>query len=45
LLKIFTGPLIFISLIYLLSIGLVFSLCPRFPGCLGLGAFCILHFL
>jgi hypothetical protein len=22
-----------------------FPLCPGFPGCLGLGSFCILHFL
>jgi hypothetical protein len=29
----------------LLSIGLVFILCPGFPGCFDLGSFCILHFL
>jgi hypothetical protein len=28
-----------------LSLGLVFLLCPEFPGCFGLLAFCILHFL
>jgi hypothetical protein len=31
-------------LLYLLSLGLVFSLCPGFPGHFGLGAYCILHF-
>jgi hypothetical protein len=37
LLKIFTGPLSWNlhSLLYLLSLGLVFSLCPGFPRCLG----------
>jgi hypothetical protein len=47
LLKIFIRPLSgnFHSLLYPLSLGLVFSLCPGFPGCFGLGAFCILHFL
>jgi len=41
LLKIFTGPFKNLcSLLYPLS----FSLCPGFPGCFGLGAFCILHF-
>jgi hypothetical protein len=33
----------FHSLLYLLSLGFVFSLCPGFPGCFGLGAFCFLH--
>jgi hypothetical protein len=44
LLKIFTGPLIgnLHSLLYLLSLGLVFSLCLGFTRCLGLGRF--LHF-
>jgi hypothetical protein len=32
------------SLLYLLSLGLVFSLCPGFPGCLELGSFCFFHF-
>jgi len=47
LLKTFTGPLSgnLPSLLYLSSLGLVFSLCPEFPGCFGLGAFCIFHFL
>jgi hypothetical protein len=48
LLKIFTGPLSWKSLlflIYLLFLGLVFSLCPGFSGCFGLGPFYILHFL
>jgi hypothetical protein len=48
LLKIFTGPLSWElhSLLYLLlSLGLLFSYCPEFPGCFVLGAFCILHFL
>jgi hypothetical protein len=45
-LKIFTGPLSWessLSSLFLLS--LVFLLCPEFPGCFGLGALCILHFL
>jgi hypothetical protein len=29
----------------LLSVGLVFTLCPGFPGCFELGSFCIFHFL
>jgi len=33
------------SHLYLLSLGLIFSLCPGFPGCVGLGALCIMHFL
>ena len=33
------------SLLYLLSVCLVLSLCPRFLGCFGLEAFCPLHFL
>ena len=47
LLKIFAGPLFenLHSHLLLLSIGLVFSLCPGFPGCFELGSFCILHFL
>jgi hypothetical protein len=47
LLKIFTSPLSWESLLFLclLSLGLVFSWCPRFPDHLGLGAFCILYFL
>jgi hypothetical protein len=32
------------SLLYLLSLGLVFSLCPGFHGCFGLGAFCLCIF-
>ena len=45
LLKIFTGPLSWeSSLSSLLSLGLVFLLCPRFPGCFGLGAFLIFVF-
>jgi len=47
LLKIFTGPLSWDSSLSSIPIilGLVFSLCPGFPGCFGLGAFCFLHFL
>jgi hypothetical protein len=48
LLKIFTGPLSWeslLSLLYLLSLDLVLSLCPGFPRYFGLGAFCFLHFL
>ena len=33
------------SCLYLLSLGLVFSLCPGFHRYFGLGSFCILHFL
>jgi hypothetical protein len=45
LLKIFTGLLSWEShsLLYLLSLGLVFLLCPGFPGCFGLGTFCSLR--
>jgi hypothetical protein len=42
-LKIITGPLSWDSL--LSSMPIIFSLCPGFPGCFGLGAYCILHFL
>jgi hypothetical protein len=47
LLKIFAGPLscYLHSHLLLLSVGLVFSLCPRFPGCFELGSFCYLYFL
>jgi hypothetical protein len=46
-LLIFTGSLSWefsLSSIPILSLGLVFSLCPRFYECFGLGSFCILHF-
>jgi hypothetical protein len=33
------------SHLYLLSLYLVFSLCPGFPGCFELGSFCVLHFI
>jgi len=36
---------IFALFLYLFSLGLVFSLCPGFPGYFQLGVFCILHFL
>jgi hypothetical protein len=44
-LKIFTGlyDRSLHSLLYLLFLGLVL-LCLGFPGCFGLGAFCLLHF-
>jgi hypothetical protein len=47
LLKILTGPLNWESSLssILIILILVFSLYPGFPVCLGLGAFCILHFL
>jgi hypothetical protein len=47
LLKIFTGPLSWESLLSSIPItlGLAFSFCPGFPGWFGLGAFCFLHFL
>jgi hypothetical protein len=46
LLKIFTGPLSLESLLSSKPIILwFFSLCPEFPGCFGLGDFCLLHFL
>jgi hypothetical protein len=47
-LKTFTGPLYWES--SLLSIPIISrfhiasSLCPGFPGCFGLGSFCMLHF-
>jgi len=46
-LKTFIGPLSWESLLslYLLSLGLIFSLCPGFPECFGLEAFCVLYFL
>jgi len=48
LLKIFTGPLSWessLSSIPIISLGLIFLLCPGFPGCFGLGLFCVLHYL
>jgi hypothetical protein len=33
------------SLLYLLSLGFVFSLFPRFPGCFVLESVCLLQFL
>ena len=33
------------SPLFQLSLDLVLSLCPEFPGCFGLGGFFILHFL
>jgi hypothetical protein len=47
LLKIFTGPLSWESLLFSIPIILRFHLliCPESPGCFGLGAFCFLHFL
>jgi hypothetical protein len=47
LLKIFTDPLSWEPSLssYQLSLDLVFSLCPGFPGCFELGSFFILHFL
>jgi hypothetical protein len=46
-LKIFTGPLSWESLLSSIHMILRFDLfmCPGFPGCFGLGSFCILHFL
>ena len=43
LLKILAGPYVenLHSHQFLLSVGLVFSLCPGFPGCFELGSFCI----
>jgi hypothetical protein len=41
---IFTGLFklgMFTLLLYLLSLGVVFSLCPGFPGCFGLGFFAL----
>jgi hypothetical protein len=47
LLKIFAGPLSWKSSFSSIpiTVGLVFSFCPGFPGCFGLESFCILHFL
>jgi hypothetical protein len=48
LLKIITGPLSLdssLTLFYILSLRLVFSLCPGLAGCFGLVAFCFMHFL
>jgi hypothetical protein len=48
LLKVFSGPLKSepsLSLLYLFSLGFVFSMYSGFRGCLELGAFCFLHFV
>jgi len=47
LLKMFSGPLIWelYSLLFLLLLGFVFSMCSKFPGCFWFGIFYILHFL